>query len=478
MRFKQEKGITIVALVVTIIVLMILTLVVVGAIRGGIIDYSKEAEQLAKEDAENKQKDNDKIKNFLDGEIGAKTNNNIEDTDTKGDVNVPLLAKDMTPIYWNGSKELVATTVDEWYNYDNNQWANAKTSDGSYWVWIPRYAYKITEGYHSNMGGESGTIEIIFLKGTSNTPLNGSGETIYSSGYSTTGTNTSNAFFLHPAFQNGSKTGYQNGEWDKELTGIWVAKFEASRIDATNIISGSSTTVSSRPGVKTWIYTSTGSAYTICLNMMPTQNSHLIKNSEWGAVAYLTHSKYGRNRQQVELNYPKTFDPTATIYTGYYFEQTPLRSTTGNLYGIYDMAGGAWERTAAYISDGNGAIATNGSSFAYTSADPNPTTRSTKYSTAYAYLPNENNPNNNNASTNYAANSEKYGDAIYEISSGQGGPGGWFADGIYFPSVTYEFFERGGGIDDSISGTLGIFCHMRTNGAAESVRSFRPVLAF
>ena len=27
--------------------------------------------------------------------------------------------------------------------YENKKWANAKTEDGSMWVWIPRYAYKV-----------------------------------------------------------------------------------------------------------------------------------------------------------------------------------------------------------------------------------------------------------------------------------------------------------------------------------------------
>ena len=38
--------------------------------------------------------------------------------------------------------------IQNWYDYDKKQWANAKTLDGSYWVWIPRYAYKITSGFH------------------------------------------------------------------------------------------------------------------------------------------------------------------------------------------------------------------------------------------------------------------------------------------------------------------------------------------
>ena len=29
-------------------------------------------------------------------------------------------------------------------------------------------------------------------------------------------------------------------------------------------------------------------------------NSHMLKNSEWGAVAYLTESKYGRNGEEVD----------------------------------------------------------------------------------------------------------------------------------------------------------------------------------
>ena len=45
------------------------------------------------------------------------------------------------------------------------KWANAKTSDGSMWVWIPRYAYSITSGYHSS---SAGNIEVEFMKGLTN----------------------------------------------------------------------------------------------------------------------------------------------------------------------------------------------------------------------------------------------------------------------------------------------------------------------
>ena len=33
------------------------------------------------------------------------------------------------------------------------------------WVWIPRYAYNITSGYHS---GSAGNIEVEFMKGLTN----------------------------------------------------------------------------------------------------------------------------------------------------------------------------------------------------------------------------------------------------------------------------------------------------------------------
>ena len=66
-------------------------------------------------------------------------------------VNTPKLGTGMTPIKWNGSSWVNTTGSDpEWYDYTAKKWANAKTSDGSMWVWIPRYAYSITSGYHSS----------------------------------------------------------------------------------------------------------------------------------------------------------------------------------------------------------------------------------------------------------------------------------------------------------------------------------------
>ncbi len=70
--------------------------------------------------------------------------------------NIPVLGSGMKAVYWTsedgaGETEAASYTA-EMYDYkigdgktDSKEakWANAKTEDGSYWVWIPRYAYKI-----------------------------------------------------------------------------------------------------------------------------------------------------------------------------------------------------------------------------------------------------------------------------------------------------------------------------------------------
>ena len=68
-------------------------------------------------------------------------------------IDIPAKPKvgDMKPVKFDDtSKEFI--DVDEkdpsWYDYANRRWANAINSDGSYFVWIPRFAYKIT--YYSS----------------------------------------------------------------------------------------------------------------------------------------------------------------------------------------------------------------------------------------------------------------------------------------------------------------------------------------
>ena len=81
---------------------------------------------------------------------------------TEQKVNSPELMEGMTAIYWDEegiehelTEESTKEEWDNWYDYTGeagtNKWANAVTKDSSgnitgYWVWIPRYAYKIESG--------------------------------------------------------------------------------------------------------------------------------------------------------------------------------------------------------------------------------------------------------------------------------------------------------------------------------------------
>ncbi len=155
-------------------------------------------------------------------------------------VNSPELMEGMTAIYWDEvgiEHELTDSSTEEewnnWYDYTReagtNKWANAVTKDSSgnitgYWVWIPRYAYKIEDKLFENSeSGQGGTISIKFLQGTTDNDETGApiGREFKYSGNSMTD------YVVHPAFRNGTSNNFMNGEWDEEVSGFWVAKYEA-----------------------------------------------------------------------------------------------------------------------------------------------------------------------------------------------------------------------------------------------------------
>ena len=368
-------------------------------------------------------------------------------SDTKG-VNTPKLGTGMTAVKWNGSS-WVETTGDDtnWYDYSNKKWANAKTSDGSMWVWIPRYAYRITSGYHSST---TGAIEVEFMKGTTNT--SSSGRTSFSNA---SGLNNWN---IHPAFN-----------YNGTVSGIWVAKFEASRSDASSSSAGSSSTMKIQPGVQSWRSITVNDIYTNCLNYNSTLKSHMMKNSEWGAVAYLTQSTFGKN-EEVWINNSGNYitgsagnSVSASGNTGttndYTSTQGQEASTTGNVTGIYDMSGGAWEYVAGYVNNGNGNLTSYGSSLV-NGASYTKDVYSVGSSDSY--------------SNNYTANASVYGDAVYETSISDGETASWNRDHSFFPDTSYPFFLRGG---DFRSGTnAGVFSFTCDTGRSDNTYSFRPVL--
>ena len=341
-------------------------------------------------------------------------------------VNTPKLGTGMTPIKWNGSSWVNTTGSDpEWYDYTAKKWANAKTSDGSMWVWIPRYAYSITSGYHSSTAGN---IDVEFMKGLTNETSTGRTRFDNASGQGN--------WNIHPAFNYGST-----------VSGIWVAKFEASN-------SGGKIKV--EPGVSSWRSITVNDIYTNCLNYNKTLNSHMMKNDEWGAVAYLSKSKYGKNAEV-------TINSNSSYYTGggsgNAYVSNIGQSTTGTVHGVYDMSGGAWEYVAAYVNNGNSSLTSYGSSLVNGDAKTK-----NVYSKASTY----------NATNNYNANSSKYGDAVYETSTSGSGSTSWYGDYSDFPNAGGPFFQRGGhytgGTDE------GVFFFYNYYGGTSSYLSFRPVL--
>ena len=224
------------------------------------------------------------------------------------------------------------------------------------WVWIPRYAYSITSGYHSS---STGTIDIKFLKESSNVAYDGTSTWDNVSGQG--------KWNVHPAFNYG-----------QEVSGIWVAKFEASPEGATTSTSnseynGTGKKLQVKPGVSSWSNIAIGNAYTVCLNYNSILNSHMMKNDEWGAVAYLSKSKYGKQNEEVWINNSSSFitgsagnnaiaNTDVGTTTDYTSTQGVKASTTGTVYGVYDMSGGAWEYVAGYVNNGHGNLTNYGSS--------------------------------------------------------------------------------------------------------------------
>ena len=486
-KLESENGITLIALIITIVILIIISAIALISIDNGIIEKIKseirnaEIAEVVEEfklwqnsnilDGNNKssieilkEKYGDELEFCYNGnEECVKINGNLipisefglNATPENGEwsyvqkICTPKLSEGMKAVYWDEDEIVQGDEnfkIENWYNYKENidnandsKWANAVITDSngnkSYFVWIPRYEYKINSDE---------TIDINFISKETTTPTEG--------------------YKIHPAFQNGTENNFTNGEWDKELEGIWVAKYEMSRTDATISGVGSSTTFKCVSNVQSARSISIGNIYTYSQNFdkeIGNENldSHLMKNSEWGAVAYLAHSKYGRNGVEIAVN------ASGSYITG---SGTNLASTTGNITGIFDLSGGATEYLALYVSNGN-SVLSNGSSFVKSEADEDGyLTLSTKYVTVYPYDESLYKALSDN---NSSINNKKYGygDAICETK-------GWNGDQAAFVSGGTPFLGRGGYFK---SGSLaGIFSYANSRGNNNNLAGFRVVLAF
>ena len=364
---KKNKGITLIALVITIIVLLILAGISIAMLTGdnGILAQAAKS----KEETENAKSKEQSILDSYEDIINASTAITGGEWNEEKGVNTPAINENINMQlvrYEDG--EWVEDETDSSYNYvagsgttDNNssEWANAKvTIDGvdSYFVWIPRYAYKINYNVPGDVTS-GGTIDVKFLKGTSNVASDG---TICK--YADDNTlNKEEDYIIHPTFT----SNVDLGGWRTELTGIWVGKYESSLVnksDGSNIVTSDEKTgnillsnntdkaIAVQSGMSSWRYCTIGNMYTNARIYAESMNSHMLKNSEWGAVAYLTYSSYGRNGHDISAS--ANTDGNYLTADGD-IEKNASQSATGNIYGIYDLAGDGYERLAAYYTGGN-----------------------------------------------------------------------------------------------------------------------------
>ena len=441
--------------------------------------------------------------------------------------NYPDLVDGLIPVVYNETtKKWVkadtesSTSTYGWYDYAQKKWANAvlvtDTNRSTYqnatagteindldilafYVWIPRYKYKVwnkdkvvgTDSYDAqNMG-----VGIVFESGTASTGEITCTNYSFAAPSSTAGspnetcTGENGNKYTHPAFTFG----------DNEVRGFWIGKYElSSETPTASNGGGSSTTLTARilPNVNSWRNNKVSNFSTVIQNMQTTNNiyglstdksntdSHMLTNMEWGAVAYLTHSAFGRcygtDCTEITINNCKTYitgigadtvsasSSSTTCTTDankYNGAKGVLASTTGNVYGVYDMSGGAFE----YVM-GNMSSTTDSYTFYNSNAGFASSWYSNYSNQKYLNIYANGSTKNDQASYNRA----RLGDATGEVVSSTGGTGGWYSDYAYFPDSTYSWFRRGGYCLDSSS--AGVFYFGGYNGGAYSYGSARAAL--
>ena len=366
--------------------------------------------------------------------------------------NVPTLNTNMVAVEIDDSGNLTVadTSNTNWYNYNESKWANAVVmKDGSkpavgtkineteintkikeMYVWIPRYKY-------SNITTSDKPITIEFIDKSEKG---------------------------HTAFSLNNDDGTYT-----EISGIWVGKFESSfangdetQVNADNI---NKLEFVIKPNMNSAHNLNVSQLYELTNNSKkPNFDVHLMKNTEWGAAAYLSQSKYGICEEttctkKVQNNNYYVFW-SFDIITGYgsnndtnktKIEETNrwtgtgnLSSTTHNTTGIYDMAGGRIELVMGNMYDSEDKTNLNVKSSGFDQTILNDL--SSKYIDKYEY-----------GISKHDTDRNILGDATVETND-------WHDDASYFVSPSVPWFERGGNaISES---NAGLWNYSTTSGVA------------
>ncbi len=418
-------------------------------------------------------------------------------------VNAPEMDSNMIAVRHDGYNWVKTDITNGWYNYDMGIWANAVTvkSDKlaayqsapvgteinmddveTMWVWIPRYSYTIAghgSTYYGKRGAYLNSSPTVALPGEIDvkfvdTDIKDNGSAKYLD------TEEPKNWYTPDAFTYG----------DEELSGIWVGKFETSSSNPSASYGGGNTTSLDpmiKPNVTSWRYINVSNIYNVGLKVSAagnrygfstSMNSHAMKNNEWAVVSYLSQSRYGKlgnenftgankevyqNKSNVYItgcSYGSPSNPN-TDYGCQYEYDNNIRtedgtvgkgvgaSTTGTIYGVYDMSGGAWEYVMA-----------NYNNMAANSGFSEPLTLDSKYYNLYT-----------TGDPSTACNGEECkGHGLSETS-------GWYSDYHNMVNETYPWLLRGGGYDDDSGAGVFYFYSSSLTGNAVAYYSFRLVMS-
>ena len=395
---------------------------------------------------------------------------------------VPELSLNMIPIKWDGTKWIKANVNNligdyQWYDYSKQEWANValvsqSSRDGyfdaaegaevneadvmAYLVWVPRYKYKLFNVGATAMSAQE--IEIVFED-----------KTVSKSGGTTNGT-----YLTHPAFTFGNE----------EVNGFWVGKYETTGSAATPTIKPNTPSITNQNGSSAFSISQKFNN-TLTYGLASDDDAHMVKSMEWGATAYLSQSDYGKYgnpiytggaglEKEVYVNNVNSAvtgnGPAVTGCAGnsvtaamvralvcptgneYYTTKGVKASTTGNVYGIYDMSGGSWERVMhATYDSGVSTLMVASSGFAQSTID---SMGMEKYINKYAY--------GTTMDDQTAYNRRQLGDGTGEVR-------GWNGDVARFSYSTNPWSSRGG----YHVGDVGIFTFSYSTTAATPESSFR-----
>ena len=428
----------------------------------------------------------------------------------------PVLKDNLVPVVISDTGVVTKADINkEWYSYEKKNWANSvilkdesvvykngeeipEDNIESYFVWIPKYSYQLFDlGNYSGLTSISDKTQEIKIKfGTSNTSDNVTGEctTPMKDNQGIAGTSGNckvGDYMTHPAFL------------AFDTTGLWVGKFETGYDGATSTAAAQVNSVDTskiiiKPNVYSWRNITVGNMFKNSYDYKRDLDSHMMKNTEWGSVAYLQHSIYG-SQASVRINnnsafitgYAGTNEPMlgyngtsidgnrhestslsqdGTYTVNYLNQKSVVASTTDNYSGIYDMSGGAWEYSIGYTikSTSSGDLSGITSLYSDFFSDNSYLQYWDRYtSTIY---------------TNY--NNRIFGDATGEMGpfgSEEDADGStrnkssWYKNYTRFTNSSNPWFAHGGNWDGGTGS--GIIAFSDTSGGAYANSSYRIVLA-